>query len=96
MRSRDRRLQPNSSPLRGFYIQVIGITSEYMVPREQAQRMLDRGRASVVSSYVIRIVGGKSKVRRKEWVKKQSGDVCVMQLVDSRQVRPRYKPKHLE
>lgn len=80
---------------RGFAIQVIGIGSEYVVSPERAQKLIETGRATQISFCLIRMVGAKSKVQRKEWVKKRSGDVSVMQLVDTRKVRPRNKPKHL-
>jgi hypothetical protein len=81
---------------RGFAIQVIGVGSEYTVSPERAQKLLDSNRATQISFCLIRIVGAKSRVQRKEWVKKRSGPVSVMQLVDTHKVRPRNKPKRLE
>jgi hypothetical protein len=81
---------------KGFAIQVIGIGSEYTVSPDRAQKLIDSGRATQLSFCLIRIVGAKSKVQRKEWVKKRSGPVSVMQLVDTRKVRPRNKPRRLD
>jgi hypothetical protein len=71
------------------------VGSEYTVTSERAQKLLDSGRATQISHCLIRIAGAKSKVNRREWVKKRSGPVSVMQLVDVKKVRPRNKPKHI-
>ena len=79
-------------------VEVEGLTSNYYVTQERAERLLDSGRATQVSKSYIRIVGRKRRknTEDKALVKRHSGPVPVIQLVLVSTIRPRNKPKYLD